>query len=166
MEKEKGGCAPLKHMKGLRGFIWVAVLGVIGLLLVIVGGEGNAVQGGKTDAAASEESVRYYTEELENRIADLCRQIDGIHEAHVLLTLEGGTEHVYAENESGSSRDYVIMDSKSGDAPILIGEIYPKIRGVAVVCTHGGDSNVQRTVTELLAAALGIPSSRIRVAGT
>lgn len=103
---------------------------------------------------------------MEERIESLCCQISGVKEAHVLLTMDGSSEYIYAENEADAARDYVIIEGDGSDSPVHIQEIYPKIRGVAVVCTKGGDSEMQRTITELLSAALGIPSSRIRVAGT
>ena len=140
-------------------------LAAIGTLLLIVGG-GTFKDSAEAADAETSYSVRYYTEEMEARIEELCRQVKGVSEVHVLLTLEGTSEYVYAENTSGSARDYVIIEKDGGGEPVKIQEIYPEIRGVAVVCTRGGDSEMQRTITELLSAALGIPSSRIRVAGT
>jgi stage III sporulation protein AG len=91
---------------------------------------------------------------MEERIETLCEELSGVREAHVLLTLESGVEYVYAD---GGAWDR--------ESPLLLQEISPQIRGVAVICTGGDDSAVRLTITELLSAALGIPSSRIRVAG-
>jgi len=129
----------------------LAAAAVLGLLLLVWGrarASAPASSGG-----APEVSLRFYTELLEERVAALCREVGGVREAHVLLTLEGGVEYVYAEA------------ARSAETPLLLQQISPQIRGVAVVCTHGGDSAVQRTITELLSAALGVPASRIRVAG-
>ena len=140
------------------------LIGVIGFILLVVGERIPHISESK--AEESYYSVRFYTEEMESRIADLCRQVHGVNEVHVLLTMEGSSEYVYAENASGSARDYVILQKGDGSEPVQVHEIYPKIRGVAVVCTRGGDSEMQRTITELLSAALGIAASRICVAGT
>lgn len=148
-----------------KNILWLFSLAAIGVLLLLFGGgEGDKVSDSSTED--SYYSVRFYTEEMENRIESLCRQIKGITEVHVLLTIDGASEYIYAENEAGTARDYVIVQGEDGENPVQICEIYPKIRGVAVVCTRGGDSEIQRTITELLSAALGISSSRIRVAGT
>ena len=96
----------------------------------------------------------------------MCRQIHGIGEVHVLVTLEGGCEYVYAENMAGGSHSYLLTSDGEGETPVFVQQIYPRIRGVAVVCTKGDDSAVRLAVTQLLSAAFDIPTSRIYVAGT
>ncbi len=154
------------RIKQMKGNGWLAVLVCVGFILILWGGK--IADSTKTGIQSEDnsETIRYYTEELESRIAALCRQVHGITEVHVLLTLDGASEYVYAENGSPAAKEYVIIEQSEGGTPVLIQEIYPKIRGVAVVCSHGEDSEIQRTITELLSAALGIGASRIRVAGT
>lgn len=146
----------------------LAVGAVIGIILLIFGGTGKVGTSKQKEAVYS---LDYYTKELEARIESLCTSVGGIEYAKVLLTLDNGSEYVYAQNEknsgsqSGSAKDYVIISDSKTDSPILVNEIYPKIRGVAVVCTGGDRADVQRTVTELLTAALGLQSNKIKVAG-
>ena len=158
-----------KEFSQIRGIRVVVLAAAAGVLLLLFGSvwSGDSMNV-KTEASATEAyySVRFYTENLEERIASLCREVNGINEAHVLLTLDGGSEFVYAETGENTARDYVILQGTEENGAVLVKEIYPKIRGVAVVCTRGDDSAVRLTVTELLAAALGIPTSSIRVAGT
>lgn len=154
----------IEFLSGKKMF-WPILLGILGVVFLLIGGEWT--QTNETQSQTSSEeylSVRFYTKELEDRIEALCREIHGIGEVHVLLTLEGGSEYVYAENVSASFTDRYM--SKNSDTPLVVQEIYPKIRGIAVVCSHGEDSAVQLMITELLGAAFGIPSSRIYVAGT
>lgn len=155
-------------LNGVRGIGRIAILAIVGVFLIILSGQigKNGADKNPDDSKDPYSSVRTYTEELESRIVRLCEQVDGVTEAHVLLSLDGGTEQVYAENTAGASVDYVIIEGKEGEGALLVREIYPRIRGVAVVCTRGGDSETQRIVTELLSAALGISTSRICVAGS
>lgn len=157
------------YFKGLaeKKILLPILIGMVGLLLLIFGGklEGAGKEKDVEDTAAYF-SVRFYTQDLEDRIEALCRQVHGVGEVHVLLTLEGGSEYIYAENISGAAQNYLLAADDSGESPILVQEIYPQIRGIAVVCSHGNDSSVRLTITELLSAAFGIPSSRIFVAGT
>lgn len=143
------------------------LIGILGFLLLIFGGNmRNQTNLPTADDTESYFSVRFYTQDLEDRIEALCRQVHGIGEVHVLVTLEGGSEYVYAENYSGTSQSFLLTAKDGTEAPILVQEIYPQIRGIAVVCSRGDDTNVRLTITELLSAAFGISSSRIFVAGT
>ena len=153
---------------GGRGSVkCLAAAAAAGLLLFLLGGTlfggGEGKEQGAEDVA--HDSIRFYTEELEKRIEAICLEVHGVKEAHVLLTLEGGSEYVYSANTS-AARSTLFTAGKSGESPVLVQEICPKIRGVAIVCTRGDDSAVQLTITELLSAALGISAANIRVAGT
>lgn len=144
-----------------------------GILLMTVGSLFNANISEPSDSNTSFTAVSY-TESLENRIEELCTSLAGITEAKVLLTLDNSTENVYAGNTTvqnsnsvhGQTFDYVFISCSGGEEPVLLTEIYPKIRGVAVVCTNGNDITVQVTITKLLSASLGISSNRIQVAGS
>ncbi len=145
---------------------WIAGLGLLlGILLLVA----SSLLPQKAEPAPDSYKVQYYTDVLEERITALCNNIHGVQDTTVLLTLDSGSEYVYAqnttENGTGGAWDYVILQQGSGEDTILVTEIYPKIRGVAVVCTGGDNVVIQRTITELLSASLGISSHRIRVAG-
>ena len=143
------------------------LIGIIGLILLIFGGRADhPANDSAVDDTDTYFSVRFYTQDLEDRIEFLCRQVHGVGEVHALVTLEGGSEYVYAENITGTAQNYLLAAKDGGESPILIQEIYPQIRGIAVVCSHGEDTDVRLTITELLSAAFGISYSRIFVAGT
>jgi hypothetical protein len=133
----------------------------------------SADYSGKSDGSGQSVTVSTYTEILEKKIAELCRGVSGVQNVKVLLTLESGNEYVYAQNsdthEDGTvhnaTRDYLIINSGGDEKTVLIKEIYPKIRGIAVVCTNGDDVRVQKKIIDLLAAALGVNSNRICVSG-
>jgi len=153
----------------------IPLIGVcVGILIILFGGilPGESTKNNKKGEDYYE--VSFYTEALEERIEELCTTIGGITEARVLLTLDCGTEYIYGQNikQSGMgetisySTDYIILNRDNTENPVLVMEIYPKIRGIAVVCTNGEDIMTQQKVIELLSAALGISSNRIKVAGT
>lgn len=110
-------------------------------------------------------NISFYTEELENKITALLLKVDGINDATVLITLENTGQQILAENTSTSSKEYVIINNGEADEGIKITDIYPEVRGVAVVCTNGNDAAVKEKITSLLASALGIPTNRITVVG-
>ena len=138
----------------------VIILAGVGVLLIVLGGA-IPKRGGTEDETYTD--VGYYTAYLEERVAELCETVDGIAEARVLLTLDSSTESVY---EKDGSADFLILKNGDGERAVKLCEIYPKIRGVAVVCTNGDIPRVRETVVRLLSASLGIPSSKIEVAGS
>jgi len=146
---------------------WIAAVSMaLGILILLLG---NLLPEEHTEPEETY-SVQYYTEMLENRIQNLCTSVYGVTEATVLLTLENGSEYVYAQNTEANTAgsktwDYVIVSRGEGEEAVLVTEIYPSVRGVAVVCTGGDSAGVQQVITELLSASLGISSNRIRVAG-
>lgn len=155
------------YLKKLFQNRWVAGVGcVLGLLLLVT----SSFLPQKDKTETNDYTIQYYTEVLEQRITELCNNIHGVQDATVLLTLECSSEYVYAQNSTENGQgsgawDYVIIQQGNGEEAIMVSEIYPKIRGVAVVCSGGDTAEIQSTITELLSASLGISSHRIRVAG-
>ena len=147
---------------------WLAGAAVLGVVLILLprflpdGEKEGTEDTGQTDPS-------YYSSILEEKIRQLILRVEGIEEAAVLLTLDGSSELVYAQNssvsEDGRTEDYLVIQEDGGERTGLLSEIYPRIRGVAIVCTGGDDVQIQKKITELLSASLGIPSNRITVAG-
>ena len=148
----------MEKIRNKRRFLLLAGLGA----LLIVGSSLLGTLGSRKAEETAFTDVGFYTEYLEKRITELCRSLEGVAEAQVFLTLDCSSEYVYQED--GSS-DFLILSDASGEQAVMLCEIYPKVRGIAVVCTGGDLPRVKETVTELLSAALGLPSNRIRVAG-
>ncbi len=128
----------------------------------------------ESNAVSGYREIESYTEQLERRIEKLCSAVDGVDSPVVLVTLESGTEHIYADNKtvegdsagnSSYTSDYLILDKGDGSEPLLVREVCPQVRGVAVVVNGGASASLKQKLTELLCASLGIPSSRIMVTG-
>ena len=139
---------------------------ILGALLMILA---RFVPEPKEDVETKESDVTYYTERIEKKLEDLISSAQGVGKATVVVTLDSQEEFVFAQNtsENGTQKasEYVIISSKDGEEPVLISELYPKVRGVAVVCTGGKSTEVKNRVTELIAAALGISVNKIAVSG-
>ena len=139
----------LKAFKNMKGKWTLALLGVLGLALLLLGG-GPAAR--EAETATDAEAYRL---SLTAEVQALCAEIRGVGECTVLLTLESGEESVYAENAGG----YVT----SGGTGLLLKRRPPRVAGVAVVCDGGGDPAVRESLTEVVATALGIGTHRVRV---
>lgn len=135
------------------------MMAVLGLFLIAAGSIFADEKAGKAPLYAD---VGFYTEYLERRISELCLSVTGIEKASVFLTIDCSSEYIY---EDGGGSDYLILTGANGEEAVMLCEIYPKVRGIAVVCTGGDSPRVQQTVTELLSAALDLPTNKIKIAG-
>ncbi|MBE6588489.1 MAG: hypothetical protein E7647_08795 [Ruminococcaceae bacterium] len=155
MDKER-----LKNKK-----IWLIAAAILGIVLMVVPGLFPESEESKEKAA----DTVYYSEILEKKLKELITSAEGVGEATVVVTLDTSLESVYATNEKrgeGSiAVEYVIINTGDGEEPVPVSEIYPRVRGVAVVCSGGAEPEVQKRVTELICAALGISSNKIAVSG-
>ena len=149
---------------------WPIAVAALGAILMLLPFSTEKKEAPETSAQTEScEDTELYSERLEKRITELICSAKGVGKAQVVITLDSTEESVMAQNSDISSGktaiDYVIINGSDGQETVPIARIYPKVRGVAVVCTGGGDPQVRKLVTELISAALGISSSRIAVSG-
>ncbi len=150
-EKEKKGVGLFSLVSFLKGKWSFVLLGILGVLLLLFGNTAA-----KEEEAVSLPSADGYRAALTEEVAALCREVKGVGEARVLLTLESYEGYSYAEGASGG----VLL---SGGKPVVLESYPPRVEGVAVVCRGGGDPAVREELTALLSASLGIGSHQIRI---
>ena len=153
-------------IKNKKGILLIFAL-IVGLSLMIVP---KFLQ--KEEKESSEnigDDVTYYSEKLEEKIHDLICRSEGVGNAAVVVSLDTTEEYVLAQNQSENGdntlSEYVIVNRNGSEETVLIKEIYPKVRGVAVVCDGGNSAKIKNRVTALISAALGIPANKIAVSG-
>ena len=143
-----------------KRFAVPAILAAAALFALAFSGREN-VDGGKR-----EREISLLSDELCDRIEELCESVGGVREAKVMLTLDTSEEYVYAKNTERNG-DYVKIDTVDGSSGgIELYVISPRVRGVAVVCTGGDRASVKKTIADLVSSALGIEISKVSVAGT
>jgi len=166
----------------------LVILGLFGGVLLIIfsfitpgGNNGRADQrsGGaridtiKTDTAA-------YAAEHEKKLSEILKRIDGISDPFVMITLGASSEYIYATKQSikeSSSKDGGVIqrdvqrelilyeDEKKAKSPILVKEIKPEIKGVAIICKGISGEDMRLKIINLVSAALGLPADKIYVIG-
>lgn len=143
--------------------IGAAVLGILLMILPALFPKKEA--GGDEE---KEETV-YYSKILEEKLTELLESAEGVGKVKVVVTLDCTTQSVWATNEKTDEKshavEYVIINGNEGDEAVPVKEIYPRVRGVAVVCAGGNDAKIKKRVTELICAALGIAANKIAVSG-
>lgn len=152
--KTKKYVSRFKNKKQLVIIICGALLGV--LLLLFSSGEKKAEA---TGSSYDDAGVIGYGKYLEEKIKKLCESVDGASNVQVMVTLEGGFEHVYAKDG-----EYLTVGSGSSRSPVQIGDKTPTVRGIGIVCSGAEDPALQKELIELLSAALDLSANRIFIA--
>ncbi|MBR4887939.1 MAG: hypothetical protein IKU17_02220 [Clostridia bacterium] len=150
---------------GQKKLLYVAVcLAFCGLLLVLMAGIGQGEedlppkQEGETPQIAVEAL-------LEQRLQPVVAAITGGENDHILVTLAGDAQRVYAVEETADAENnYVIVKNADGSQSALqLTEICPEIRGVVVVTPRAEDARIRERIVTAVTVAFGIPSSRVCV---
>ena len=156
-------------------------------VLADVGDESAADPSAADPSAGSEtaekaESVSYEAE-LERRIRELLRSVDGVGEADVMVVLKSSEERVWHVDksstssvteesgaDSGSSRiireedqsESTVLDGKS-QSPVMEKEVKPELSGIIISADGGGSAVIRAEITEAMEALLGLPANKIKV---
>uniref|UniRef100_UPI003FEDAA3C stage III sporulation protein AG n=1 Tax=Gemmiger formicilis TaxID=745368 RepID=UPI003FEDAA3C len=142
-------------------------MGLAGLLLLAVSSWLPADSSTQSAApAAKTGSTADYAAELETRLTALISRVEGAGKTAVMVTLESGSESIYAtdtDTDSDGSSTHVLLGSGGADGLVETVET-PRVLGVAVVCEGGGSAAVQSRVTALVQALTGIGTNHITVA--
>lgn len=111
-------------------------------------------------------------ESLEERLAKILAQIDGVGKVQVLLTESSGAETIYQTDEDSSASDAsnsvrmetVIISGASREEAGLVRRVNPPTYlGAVVVCQGGNLPSVRLAVVEAVSNATGISADRITV---
>ena len=140
-------------------------MGLAGLLLLAVSSWLPADSSTQSATpAAMTDSTADYAAELETRLTALISRVEGAGKTAVMVTLESGSESIYAtDTDSDGSSTHVLLGSGGADGLVETVET-PRVLGVAVVCEGGGSAAVQSRVTALVQALTGIGTNHITVA--
>lgn len=148
----------------------IIVIGFVGILLILLS-ELVPSASSNTSTKSTQTDYDEYVTSLENKTADLISSIDGVGRCKVMITLEQSDENVFAKNtdESNSSgsyskkSEYVLYEDNNNDTPILVKQYFPKVKGVAVVCTGGDDVVIREKIISSISSLFGISGTKISV---
>ncbi|WP_294500655.1 stage III sporulation protein AG [uncultured Gemmiger sp.] len=154
----------LKTEKRLTNLLIIA--GIAGMALIALSEwlpESAATDPPADTTLAAEE----YAREMETRLEDLIREVDGAGAARVMVTLAENGRTLYAtDTETGldgtERQEHLLLDS--GQPPALVEATRPpQVQGVAVLCEGGDSTSVQIRVTEIVDVLTGVGASHITV---
>ena len=124
--------------------------------------------------AASAKPAQDYEKELEDRISQLLKSVEGVGKVDVMVVLSSSGEKVFrtdrSENTSttkekdasGGERD-AVSSQNTGNGPLIEKELYPQISGI-VISAQGGDlPSVQAEISQAMEALFGLEPHKIKV---
>ena len=134
------------------------------------------------ESAAKAESGSY-EEDLERRIREILKNVDGVGEADVMVVLRSSEEKILrvdksstssvteeSGNSQGSDRvvrevnesESTVLDGKS-QSPVVEKELRPEISGIIISADGGGSAVIRAEISEAMEALLGLPANKIKV---
>ena len=152
--------------------IILAVLGIVGIILVVLGYLAPWKKNNSSDKENLNSSgTMEYIRDIENKIRSMTEKITGDTNVSVIVSTENGTEYVYVSNENidgnDISKEYITIKNEKGtNELVLLKEVSPTITGVSIACPGGDDSSVKRKIIDLVSTAFGLSKNRICVVGT
>ena len=147
-------------------YVLLVIAAGVGLLLLPAGGGGSR-QGEETPV--QEEGASFDLEAFEKKLAQTLSQVEGVGEARVVLTLDGGSRQVLARDQDrdgngGGSNTVVTVGKGSGTQEVVpLQTVAPQFRGALVVCPGGGDAQVRLRLIQAVSALTGLGADRITV---
>lgn len=150
---------------------------------VLESGSGTSEEG--LAAAGKAMNTDSYEVQMENRVRELLKHVEGVGTADVMIVLKSSEETVWhmdtntsvsstsETDSSGGSRQVDDQEvsqttilSGSGDragTPVIEKELKPEVEGVVISAAGGGSPAVQAEITQAMEALFGIPSHKIKI---
>lgn len=169
-------------LKGEKAGRWVFIVGIAGIALIFLSGY---IKPQEQQASANAALTgQQYSEQLEEKIANIVCGITGDKKAKVAVTLESGSEYVYANNTNKSTdlattedgqetstkqndsteEEYIIINSGDGEQALVVTERLPKIKGVVIVADGADDEQTRQSIITAVTTVLDISSRKVYVA--
>ncbi len=161
----------VEKLKKDKKSLLILILGISGMLLILFSGSSEKEDENNID----KNDIIYdssYTYNITDDIEELIKSINGAGKTKVLITYESSEETVYATDTEEKSnnennqikKEHIITENDKAESGLTVKILYPKVRGVAVICEGGDDPIVKERVYSLLSALFDISYNDISVA--
>lgn len=162
-----------------KGKIYYYILvGILGVILIISGDNSDL----KTESSTYTTSfLQEYKDKTEKELTDFLKNINGVGEVNVVISIESGHENIYAQkekyinnikneyeaddyvNNSTYENEYIIIKNSGEEQALIEKTMQPEIRGVAISCSGADDVSVVLAVTNTVSVVLDVPTHKICV---
>ena len=145
---------------------------------------GGQEAAGKASAQSLSDEERLYEKELEQRVKDILKYVDGVGEVDVMIALKSSKEKVLHVDKDKSRSSTEEKDSAGGtrkamteeikesslmsggngvNEPVIEKELQPEIAGIVISARGGGSAAVKAEISEAMEALFGLPAHKIKV---
>ena len=171
MQKKEEMSGALRHMRK-SGALWIVICAfVVGIIMLIIGSgasKKNQEEEPYDEHKYNTESFETYKQTLASSITASCERLIGAENIYVLLDFESSGEIIYAQNSNTSSdgdrkEEYVIVGSGSNAEALYLGQKFPVLSGIGIICPSGVSQVKKDEISALLSSAYGLPLTRIYV---
>lgn len=146
--------------------------------------DGSGYQEAALLASSGTDTQQLYEKEMEKRITELLKHVEGVGEVDVMITLRSSGEKVIHVDQDRSRSSTEEKDSSGGtrkllteeiretslmaggtgaQEPVIEKELEPEIAGIVVSAQGGGSAAVRAEISEAMEALFGLPAHKIKV---
>ncbi len=125
-----------------------------------------------------------YEAELERRVRDILKKVDGVGQVDVMIVLKSSSEKVVQvdgsssyslteeQDSSGGTRRTenqeqernTVLKSEGGESsPLIAKELRPELSGIIISAEGGGNPTVKAEISAAMEALFGLPAHKIKV---
>lgn len=140
----------------------ICIILIIGVVFMLFSG------GGKE----KEQSVKAVaTIDEEERLEEILSHIDGAGQVSVMITYYSTSEKDIAYETKTNTVGFDSRSEESEDKkavmtdgePMVIKEVYPKVKGVIVAADGGSSPVVRQAISEAVTAVMDVPAHRVKI---
>ena len=164
----------------------IAVVGILGILIIFISDMSPKTDNNVVESHNTSTSDQEYLKNLKDDVKKLVISITGEEAVEVLITLESGTEYVYAtqknidtgikenkqtdgnynnETSDKTEESYIIINNGTAEQPLVLSTISPKVRGVSIVCAAAFSNDICDEIKGAVSILCNISEKKISVSG-
>ena len=148
----------IKKLKLKPEYVIIAILLITVILLYIKTAKSNV---------SGELSTESYILQTEQKLKKSLEKIDGVKKATVTITVKEGIKTIIAEDvkitDDGGKKTSTSSPVFVNGKPIILGEVYPEIAGVVVICNCSDSMAVRMSVLDVVTMMLDVPCDKVRI---
>lgn len=157
----------------------LVIIAIAGLALILISDLIKPAENKQQDNVKIDEmsvNTDEYKLQIQKELKNILSKISGVGNVDVMMTIEGSTEYVFAEefttksdsgvdtNSQDYSNKYVTIDKGTTNEALIKKILKPQVAGVIIVCDGGNNPQIIEKIYQAASSVLNISSSKICIA--